>query len=253
MITDLNRETFNNLIDFYFQIAESAGLECGQHMQVPYVMNHDGSWPNYILGGNISNGEQLDAFTKDISIGKLPPFWIRTDESDEFEELAWERGIRQINYWSGMYLIRKTALKNPVNDKMIRIESLSSVSDLRLWLKIVNSEVLTGKSVDFKLFRELIFSKEFNFFSLWYGKKMISTALIFLKDGVAGIYFVSTLRVYRGNGYGTLITSSIIDHYISKGIDKFVLHSTPLGFPVYKKLGFTENMKFGIYWMVGKK
>ena len=82
---------------------------------------------------------------------------------------------------------------------------------------------------------------------------MISTAMVFLNDIIAGIYFISTIRIYRGNGYGTLITSCLIDYYISKGIDKFVLHSTPLGFPLYKKLGFTENMSLDIYWMVGKK
>jgi GNAT superfamily N-acetyltransferase len=57
--------------------------------------------------------------------------------------------------------------------------------------------------------------------------------------GAVGVYSVATLPAYRRLGYGEAITRAALVHAQRRsGLSSCVLHATPLGLPIYLKMGF---------------
>jgi len=78
----------------------------------------------------------------------------------------------------------------------------------------------------------------------------VATAELFLGAGVAGIYWVSTLPDVRGLGIGSAVTQVPLQEAREMGYGVGILHSSPLGFGVYRRLGFTEYCRMSHYiWM----
>jgi ribosomal protein S18 acetylase RimI-like enzyme len=75
---------------------------------------------------------------------------------------------------------------------------------------------------------------------------------VYLGDVSAGIYNLATLPAFRGRGIGSALTRRLMRLARERGIRVSVLHSTPLGKPVYEKLGFTELCRLTVYlWEPG--
>ncbi len=249
----LETETGSNLTSFYKRIAMLSGLPTGEANGISYVLNPDGSWPSYVFGGGKLSTDIIGEICEKMRNRELPAFWLREIvPGDEFAASVAEYGIRQINLWSGMEMVKETIFGRLAPSRDITIERITGERELREWLDVVNHEVMSGKTIDYRLFRPALNAPEFEFFRILRQKKTVATLLGFRNGDTTGIYMVSTKSEFRGKGYGTWITSEAMDYFIRKGFRKFVLHSTSAGYPVYKKLGFTENSHFGIFWMVGK-
>jgi GNAT superfamily N-acetyltransferase len=68
----------------------------------------------------------------------------------------------------------------------------------------------------------------------------VSTSLLFLADGLAGIYSVSTLIEERGKGLGAHATAAALRAARALGYHVGVLQSSTAGHSVYLKLGFRD-------------
>lgn len=62
----------------------------------------------------------------------------------------------------------------------------------------------------------------------------------FISGETLGIYNVATVPGERGQGVGTAITSALMGGGRNRGCTHAILHTTPMGRPVYEKLGFEE-------------
>lgn len=69
---------------------------------------------------------------------------------------------------------------------------------------------------------------------------MVCTSLLYLDDGVAGIYCVATIPPERGRGLGAYATAEPLRLAREIGFRVGVLQSSPAGHSVYRKLGFTD-------------
>jgi len=75
----------------------------------------------------------------------------------------------------------------------------------------------------------------------------VATASLFLAAGVAGVYFVFTVEEARRQGIGTTITLAALREARGMGYETGVLGSSELGYSVYRRLGFEEHCRIGVY------
>ena len=85
------------------------------------------------------------------------------------------------------------------------------------------------------------------FFAIRRSGRIVSTSMCCLKDGVAGIYCVSTVPEERRKGLGEHVTAEPLRLAARLGYRVGILQSSEAGYPIYRKLGFADFGGVPIY------
>ena len=75
----------------------------------------------------------------------------------------------------------------------------------------------------------------------------VATSELFLGAGVAAVVWVGTIPPARGQGIGAAITMAPLREAIRLGYRIGSLSASPMGYPVYQRLGFQEYCRFPVY------
>ncbi|MGW3284598.1 GNAT family N-acetyltransferase [Streptomyces sp. NPDC001002] len=75
----------------------------------------------------------------------------------------------------------------------------------------------------------------------------VSTSLLYDAHGVAGVYVVATAEDQRRQGIGTALTAAALTEGRERGLDVGTLQSSPLGFPVYQRMGFETVAEYELF------
>jgi ribosomal protein S18 acetylase RimI-like enzyme len=72
------------------------------------------------------------------------------------------------------------------------------------------------------------------------GERPVAVAQTLLGRGTAGVYYVGVLPDARGRGLAELVTHAVTQAAFELGMPLVVLQATPMGEPVYLKMGFEQ-------------
>ncbi len=78
------------------------------------------------------------------------------------------------------------------------------------------------------------------YFAITNKRRMVSTSMLYLNHGLAGVYCVSTIPEERGKGLAAHVTAEPLRRVNATGLRVGALQSTTAGYKVYRRLGFTD-------------
>jgi GNAT superfamily N-acetyltransferase len=75
----------------------------------------------------------------------------------------------------------------------------------------------------------------------------IATAMVYESDGVAGVQWVGTVPDARARGLGALVTTWVTNLAFDRGASSVNLQASPMGEPVYLRLGYETIYHYSEY------
>lgn len=78
------------------------------------------------------------------------------------------------------------------------------------------------------------------------GGRIVGVSEVLFADGVAGIYLVATDGSWRRRGVGAALTTAAIACAREHGFELATLQATPMGEPLYRRLGFATVAEYQI-------
>jgi len=79
------------------------------------------------------------------------------------------------------------------------------------------------------------------------GGRIVGTAALHDRHGVAGVYAVSTARGFRRQGIATALSAAALNIGREWGLRIGTLQATPEGEPVYRQMGFTTVSRYRLF------
>ena len=138
-----------------------------------------------------------------------------------------------------MDLMKLTENKIPDGVKIQVVENKKMLGE---WLKSVSAG-LFKREMDINPFSGILNDKRVKFYAAIFEKKIVSTSMVFMSSGVAGIYCVSTLPEFRNKGIGKATTTAALLDAKKSGYKYGILQASEMGEIIYKKIGFEEVCK----------
>lgn len=77
--------------------------------------------------------------------------------------------------------------------------------------------------------------------------RAVATTLLYLADGLAGIYCVATLPAERGKGLGAHVTAEALRAAHALGYRVGILQSSAAGHSIYQRLGFEDKLSVPMF------
>jgi ribosomal protein S18 acetylase RimI-like enzyme len=152
----------------------------------------------------------------------------------------------------GMALPRSALGNPPSGPADLRVEPVTDETSFETFGQTLNAGDFQTSEEIARMFPDLLRAEpgdhRFRFFVGYQGDRPVATALRFCSDGCVGIYGIATIPEARHRGIGARMTyAALRDGFDSGGGSTAVLQATPLGYPVYRRMGFIDIGKFRTY------
>jgi ribosomal protein S18 acetylase RimI-like enzyme len=125
---------------------------------------------------------------------------------------------------------------------------IASERELAEWLAVTDESF--GTTDDATLYRSLMQDSDIKLFGCFSSGRVVSTALLLLLDGVAGIHMVATSNQFRGRGCATAVTAMALGFAREAGYPRAALQASGMGRNLYRRLGFSEFSRL-VHWRIG--
>lgn len=79
----------------------------------------------------------------------------------------------------------------------------------------------------------------------------VARAMALVTNGLAGVFNVTVRPGYRRNGFGTAVTNAVLAASARDGATAAMLATTPMGYRLYRRLGFEPVFDLVTYWPPG--
>lgn len=202
---------------------------------------------NFVLGLDPADVDNLDEALAPFIPAPAPSAVIYTGEpvSEQVNERLKSLGFESIGQMPAMVVdleaLRPTALPAGHTFEEIGLDRMDKWSEALA----EGYELPIGVAKLFTISKD--FSGTIRAYAVLREGRMEATSLLFLNEGVAGIYCVSTLPEARGKGLGAHVTAEPLRLAAAEGYRVGLLQASEMGHPIYLKLGFKEVSNLPMY------
>ena len=232
-----------NLDDFYTKSSEHLNYISRIDENVSWVLAKNADWPDCIFKANFENlniKKEISKVKKLIQEGKAPNGWTvgPLTKPKKLGKFLEKSGFSNVYQQAGMAVKLKDVVNRNLNENELIVVKVDSEEELTEWSETVSK--VFNLRLDFDFLKFLLLQEEARLYLGKFEGNPVSTLMLYLSSGVAGLHAVSTLPEYRGNGFGlsisriALIDAFDLNYYIG------VLQASALGERVYRKLGFQK-------------
>jgi GNAT superfamily N-acetyltransferase len=145
-------------------------------------------------------------------------------------------------------LVRRGGIPSLVLDDLALMRASAGVREVRDAGALADMIEVVGAGFDWapedlaRVFTERMFSDErWCGFVLYDGDAPVATAQIVVdENGTGGVYYVATRQAWRGRGHGAAVTSHAIAAARERGCVRSSLQASPMGLPIYERMGFRQ-------------
>ncbi|MFX1480082.1 MAG: GNAT family N-acetyltransferase [Promethearchaeota archaeon] len=232
-----------NLDDFYIKSSTHPNFTSHLENKIKWVISNYADWPDAIFRTNFENlnvNDEINEVKQHINKGIAPNGWTigPLTKPKNLGNILEKNGFSNVYHQAGMAIDLKV-LKNKIsNEGWFEVEKIDDKKSLKQWIEVVSS--VFGIRVDFELIDYLISEPKAEFYIGSFKGTPVSSLMLYLSSGVAGLHAVSTLSEYRNRGFGLAISIKALKNAFKMGYKVGVLQASALGERVYKKLGFKK-------------
>lgn len=239
----INSYIEKNLDDFYIKSSQHANFNSRLEDKISWVFAKNADWPNCIFRANfvdLNIENEILEIKKLIQEGKAPNGWTvgPLTKPINLGYLLEKNGFSNVYQQAGMAIDLKNIKNEIIYENDLEVELVDDKESLEQWANTVS--LVFGVKVDYELLQFLCLQPEVKFYTGNFKGKVISTLMLYLSSGVAGLHAVSTLPEYRGKGFGLTISGTALVDAYRIGYRVGVLQASTLGEKIYRKLGFKK-------------
>jgi GNAT superfamily N-acetyltransferase len=228
------------LEQFYLSLAKYGNLPWGEEPCFYWVHNPDTGWPSFIFSIRFTSDPQV----KDIAELKLsaekgifPDSLVVSDHrSSDLLNLLAHAGFVPVLSWKGMWCTEEMVNFLPVNEK-VRLEETCNTVQAEEFAGVVNEVLFAAKRISPGL---VVTSESAGlwFYRVVFEDRLAGSIALHRIGNLCGVYLVTVKPEFRRMGIAQTATAWVIKKALDEGCNRFVLHASKMGEPVYLKLGF---------------
>jgi GNAT superfamily N-acetyltransferase len=234
----------NNLHGLYRFLARKGGKELVVEKDISWVIAKP-SWPNFLFElqfeshGIESRLDQIIARIEEYAappVIKLGPNAKPSDLESHLERKGFEHFLSHPGMAADLMKLRIDFAR----PDGLSIEVVDNSESLGKWVDL-------AQGFEVSLYERLLSDPSIKLYLGLLNGQPVAKSLLFLSAGVAGIYVVSVLPEHRKVGIGTAMTLAPLLDARKLGFRIAILQASPLGEPIYRKMGFEEFFKLKYY------
>ncbi|MFX1455073.1 MAG: hypothetical protein ACFFDB_06820 [Promethearchaeota archaeon] len=249
-LKSINYYIEKNLDDFYNKASLHSNFKLHQEKKISWVLAKKADWPEGIYKAafeDVNIEEEIYTIKNLIQEGKIPNGWTIGPLTTPLDlgNILQKFGFLNVYHQAGMAYELENLSNHDFDQIGLKIEFAENKEHLRQWMGVVST--VFGIKIDLGLLEYLRSESEVRFYIGSFEGEPVSSLMLYLSSGVAGIHAVSTLIKYRGRDFGLYIsTKALLDAY-EIGYRVGVLQASSMGERVYRKLGFKKYCDINTY------
>jgi len=232
-----------NLDDFYTKSSKYHNFISHIENKISWVSPKNADWPKTIFRADFENlnvENEIIIVKKLIQDKQAPNGWTvgPLTKPKNLGIFLEKIGFSNVYQQAGMALDLEDLEYQVSDESELIVEIVEDAEHLKQWAEVVSS--VFGIKVDFELIEYLLLEPEAIFYIGNLEGKCVSSLMLYLSSGVAGLHAVSTLKEYRSRGFGLTISRMALIDAFKIGYKVGVLQASALGERVYRKMGFQK-------------
>lgn len=191
-----------------------------------------------------------------------PAAWWFAESTSAISPFLEQAGWKHEEDDVGMYLPLDILMNSHSKSELLRIETCTKAEHFQDFGKVLSAIFEPYNSDEAENVRAIYHSTGEHCTKLdehliqlvgYLGDVPVSTATLYMDDGIAGIFDIATPEIFRRRGFGSEMFNNALMLAKQKKANICVLQASPDGLNIYKKSGFKKLGRFEVWNLPGRK